>query len=76
MLATTGEGGQVRQFLAVYQDKAALVDAGTPTCVTWQGVGEPGSQVVEGVMFEVGDDRVATRMWVDTVPEVVLSREV
>ncbi|KAI9698902.1 MAG: hypothetical protein M1820_007323 [Bogoriella megaspora] len=86
MLATKGKGQQVRQFLAVYQDKTALVDAvyqdktalvdaGTPTCITWQGVGELGNRAVERVMFEVGDDRIATRMWVDTVPGTVLSKE-
>lgn len=27
------------QFVAVFQDQSALIDAGTPTCITWQDVG-------------------------------------
>ncbi|KAF4959261.1 hypothetical protein FSARC_10777 [Fusarium sarcochroum] len=27
------------QFVAVFQDRSALIDAGTPTCITWQEVG-------------------------------------
>lgn len=27
-------------FQGVIQDKSALVDAGTPTCISWQTVGE------------------------------------
>jgi hypothetical protein len=30
------EKGSKRAFRAVVQDKDALVDAGTPTCVSWQ----------------------------------------
>jgi hypothetical protein len=74
VVATTGERSQMRQFLAVYQDKTALVDAGTPTCITWQGVGELGSQVVKRVTFEVGESGTATRVLFDTVPEAELLR--
>ncbi|RGP69146.1 beta-lactamase family [Fusarium sporotrichioides] len=28
-----------QQFVAVFQDKSALIDQGTPTCITWQEVG-------------------------------------
>ena len=27
------------QFVAVFQDRSALIDMGTPTCITWQEVG-------------------------------------
>lgn len=30
------EAGSKRAFRAVVQDKDALVDAGTPTCISWQ----------------------------------------
>ena len=32
------QGSEQTAWRAVFQDKAALVDAGTPTCVTWQNV--------------------------------------
>lgn len=38
---TSLEGGDKRAFRAVIQDMNALVDAGTPTCVTWQTVDRP-----------------------------------
>lgn len=30
------ETGRKRAFRAVFQDRDALVDAGTPTCISWQ----------------------------------------
>ena len=33
-------GGTKQVFQAVIQDKSALADAGTPTCISWQTVGE------------------------------------
>lgn len=74
-VAMKEDRGQMRQFLAVYQDKTALVDAGTPTCITWQGVGELGIQVAKRVTFEVGDNGIATHVWVDTVPDAILLRD-
>jgi hypothetical protein len=31
--------GSLRQFVAVFQDKSASADMGTPTCITWMDVG-------------------------------------
>lgn len=33
-------GGKKQVFQGIIQDKGALVDAGTPTCISWQTVGE------------------------------------
>ncbi|KAK1756535.1 beta-lactamase/transpeptidase-like protein [Echria macrotheca] len=48
------------QFVAVYQDKNAPVDAGTPTCITWMTVGQLGGGAVDRVVFELDKDGVAT----------------
>ncbi|KAK3375795.1 beta-lactamase/transpeptidase-like protein [Lasiosphaeria ovina] len=34
--------GTRHRFVAVVQDRSALVDAGTPTCVTWMAAGDEG----------------------------------
>ncbi|KAJ6442593.1 beta-lactamase family protein [Purpureocillium lavendulum] len=39
------------QFVAVFQDRAAAVDMGTPTCITWQSVDAPPRHFV----FELSD---------------------
>lgn len=42
------------QFVAVFQDKSAPVDMGTPTCITWQEVGADFGDVFNFV-FELGE---------------------
>ncbi|KAL0937183.1 beta-lactamase family protein [Colletotrichum truncatum] len=42
------------QFVAVFQDKSAPVDMGTPTCITWQDVDSLGSSI--NVRFVFGMD--------------------
>ncbi|KAF9875144.1 beta-lactamase family protein [Colletotrichum karsti] len=42
-----------QQFIAVFQDKSAPVDMGTPTCITWQDVGALGSGVDIRVLFSM-----------------------
>ncbi|CAK7225880.1 hypothetical protein SEUCBS140593_006053 [Sporothrix eucalyptigena] len=49
-------------FLAVFQDITAPVDAGTPTCITWQDVGTLGADVAEQFVFGVDKEGVATTM--------------
>ncbi|ETS73164.1 hypothetical protein PFICI_15109 [Pestalotiopsis fici W106-1] len=50
--------GSLRQFVAVFQDRSALVDMGTPTCITWMDVG-----TLQGIptryIIEVDDSEVA-----------------
>ncbi|KAJ3938704.1 uncharacterized protein N0V96_011436 [Colletotrichum fioriniae] len=41
------------QFVAVFQDKSAPVDMGTPTCITWQDVDSLGSSVDVRVVFTI-----------------------
>lgn len=52
------DGGR-HQFVAVLQDKAAPVDMGTPTCITWQEVGAVEAAPLRFV-FELGEGGVAT----------------
>ncbi|CAH0018740.1 unnamed protein product [Clonostachys rhizophaga] len=60
------------QFVAVYQDKSAPIDMGTPTCITWQEVGAV-SGVAHRFWFELNDSGAATRVLVDQ-GDVVLER--
>lgn len=56
------EGNQ-RAFRAVIQDMDALVDAGTPTCITWQQTVDfyqKGGLPLDEFVLEFGDDGVAT----------------
>lgn len=50
--------GNLRQFVAVFQDRSAPVDMDTPTCITWMDVG-----ALEGIpvryIFEIDDSGVA-----------------
>jgi len=55
-----GEAVGLYQFVAVYQDMSAPVDAGTPTCITWMTVGEFGSSAVDRVVFELDSMGVAS----------------
>ncbi|KAK0639469.1 beta-lactamase/transpeptidase-like protein [Cercophora newfieldiana] len=48
------------QFVAVYQDRDAPVDAGTPTCITWMTVGELGLGTVDRVVFGLDGSGRAT----------------
>ncbi len=48
-----------QQFVAVLQDKSAPVDAGTPTCITWQDVGAL-EDVPYRFLFEMGRGGTAT----------------
>ncbi|KAF4442547.1 hypothetical protein F53441_11708 [Fusarium austroafricanum] len=43
------------QFIAVFQDRTALIDAGTPTCISWQ---EIGAEVDISVVFALNDGKV------------------
>ncbi|KAF5023545.1 hypothetical protein F66182_4412 [Fusarium sp. NRRL 66182] len=45
------------QFVAVFQDKSAPVDMGTPTCITWQ---EVGAGIEINVVFTLDEDGNAT----------------
>lgn len=45
------------QFVAVFQDVTAPIDAGTPTCITWQ---EVGAVVDHRVIFHLGEDGMAS----------------
>ncbi|OAQ96162.1 hypothetical protein LLEC1_02113 [Akanthomyces lecanii] len=47
-----------QQFVAVLQDKSAPVDAGTPTCITWQDVGAL-EDVPYRFLIEMGHDGTA-----------------
>lgn len=67
-LREVGEGGAVRQvFRAVFQDKSAPVDQGTPTCVTWMDVDSLKwkGKALDTFVFEVGGKGNATSI---TVP--------
>ncbi|WQF82683.1 Putative beta-lactamase/transpeptidase [Colletotrichum destructivum] len=52
------------QFVAVFQDKGAPVDMGTPTCVTWQDVGALGLTFDVRVMFDLDMSGKATNVTV------------
>ncbi|GME56948.1 putative beta-lactamase family protein [Neofusicoccum parvum] len=38
--ATAADGGMLMEFRAVFQDKSAPIDQGTPTCISWMGVND------------------------------------
>ncbi|GKT42781.1 beta-lactamase-like protein sdnR [Colletotrichum spaethianum] len=48
------------QFIAVFQDKSAPADMGTPTCITWQDVGSLGSSVDVRFVFNMDSFKQAT----------------
>jgi hypothetical protein len=48
------------QFISVFQDRNASVDAGTPTCITWMNVGSLGSGVPTRFILELDDDGVVS----------------
>lgn len=58
------DGGKQRAFRAVFQDKKSLVDAGTPTCITWMGVGEleRNGLPLDDFIFEMGDAGMAVAL--------------
>ncbi|KAF4344200.1 hypothetical protein FBEOM_1794 [Fusarium beomiforme] len=45
------------QFIAVFQDKSASIDMGTPTCITWQ---EIGADVEITIVFTLGHEGEVT----------------
>ncbi|KAI1077836.1 beta-lactamase/transpeptidase-like protein [Whalleya microplaca] len=47
------------QFVAVFQDRDAPVDQGTPTCITWQDVDSIGQDAVSRAVFEFDDTGIA-----------------
>ncbi|KAK8140031.1 beta-lactamase family protein [Apiospora sp. TS-2023a] len=53
------EGARKHHFVAVFQDRSAPVDMGTPTCITWQEVGSLAG-VSYRFAFELDDDGTAT----------------
>ncbi|KAK2738111.1 beta-lactamase family protein [Colletotrichum kahawae] len=50
------------QFVAVFQDKSAPVDMGTPTCITWQDVGSLGSSADVRFVFDVANTGQASKV--------------
>lgn len=56
---TNVEDSHMHQFTAVFQDTSALIDAGTPTCITWKDVGAS-SNGEYNFIFELGRDGLAT----------------
>ena len=59
---TNREGGRKHVFQAVIQDKSALVDAGTPTCISWMTVGnfQLHGQPIDRCVIEFDKHDVAT----------------
>ncbi|KAK3709114.1 hypothetical protein LTR37_011093 [Vermiconidia calcicola] len=55
-------GGRQQVFQAIIQDKSALVDAGTPTCIFWQTEGElkVSGMPLDRFVVETDSDGVAT----------------
>jgi hypothetical protein len=52
------QAGSKRAFRAVVQDKDALVDAGTPTCISWQQTVDAfheGGLPLDEFLLETGD---------------------
>ncbi|KAK3312322.1 beta-lactamase/transpeptidase-like protein [Apodospora peruviana] len=57
-----GGKGKKQQFVAVLQDKSALVDAGTPTCISWMMADGPGAAVPSRFVFELDGKGVAVKV--------------
>ncbi|KAF7541167.1 hypothetical protein G7054_g832 [Neopestalotiopsis clavispora] len=58
--------GIMRQFIAVFQDRSAPVDMGTPTCITWMDIGSL-SDIPTRYIIEVDDHGVASGL---RIPEM------
>lgn len=54
--------GSRKVFIPVFQDIAASVDEGTPTCISWMTVGEYAPNVVDQVIFELDQKGNATAL--------------
>jgi len=54
--------GGLHQFVAVFQDRSAPVDMGTPTCITWMTVDSLGPTLVDRFVFEVDPKGMATQV--------------
>ncbi|KAH7210368.1 beta-lactamase/transpeptidase-like protein [Fusarium oxysporum] len=50
---TNVQDGSHHQFIAVFQDRSAPIDMGTPTCITWQEIGA-GAEI--SFVFTLGRD--------------------
>lgn len=50
---TNVQDGSRHQFIAVFQDRSAPIDMGTPTCITWQEIGA-GAEI--SFVFTLGRD--------------------
>jgi hypothetical protein len=50
---TNVQDGNCHQFIAVFQDRSAPIDMGTPTCITWQEIGA-GAEI--SFVFTLGRD--------------------
>ena len=72
-----GDDGHSRvAFRAVFQDEDALVDAGTPTCVSWQDVDTltSGTRALDLVVFTVDEDGRAVSLEVPAL-SLTMARE-
>lgn len=58
------------QFVAVFQDRSAPADMGTPTCNTWQDVGSVVGDVFN-VVFEFNEEGQAARLELPGVSETL-----
>ena len=54
----------------VSQDRSALADSGTPTCITWMTVGALGPLVVSRLVSELDVDGMGTKV---LIPEKGIS---
>lgn len=53
--------GNLQQFVAVFQDRSAPADMGTPTCITWMDVGAL-DDIPSRYIFELDDTAVASNL--------------
>ncbi|KAK8096051.1 beta-lactamase/transpeptidase-like protein [Apiospora kogelbergensis] len=58
--AIVGENSLRHEFVAVFQDRSAPVDMGTPTCITWQHIGSTAG-VEYRYAFSLTDGEVALK---------------
>ncbi|KAH7148999.1 beta-lactamase/transpeptidase-like protein [Dactylonectria estremocensis] len=52
---TNVQDNSQHQFVVIIQDKSALIDMGTPTCITWQEVGATVG-IEHSIVFHLGHD--------------------
>lgn len=63
--AIVGERSLRHEFVAVFQDRSAPVDMGTPTCITWQQVGSTAGLEYR-YAFSLTDGEVASKFEAST----------